>query len=213
MSSPDLFTWLAAAYAIFLLGVAWGFDRMAQHTSNRTSDMRTGTFRYVEKHDAWQCPEDHWLWPSSFDPENRVMRYRAHPTVCNNCPVKQTCTASAHGREVTRQLDPWPHSDSGRFHRGIALGVALMGLILPLVSLIQYHSLADLLLIGAVLVIMAGGTIPLAKHLWNTPSNFPTAVHVPHLDDRQAEIEAAVDRYARRYGSDARKLAEERKRP
>ncbi len=43
--------------------------------------------------------------------------------MCNTCPVKDACTVSHHGREVTRQLDPWPHSDSGRFHRGSALAV------------------------------------------------------------------------------------------
>ena len=78
-------------------------------------------------HDAWVCPQDHWLWPTSFDPKHRVMRYRALPVVCNSCPVKSTCTTSDHGREISREIDPWPHSDAGRFHRGIACCVAGLG--------------------------------------------------------------------------------------
>ena len=48
------------------------------------------------------------------------MRYRAKPSVCNTCPVKSTCTTSDHGREISREIDPWPHSEAGQFHRGIA---------------------------------------------------------------------------------------------
>ena len=44
----------------------------------------SGGFSYHEDHDAWTCPEDQWLWPQSFDPDNRVMRYRGSPTVCNS---------------------------------------------------------------------------------------------------------------------------------
>lgn len=202
---PSMFSCLAAGYALFLVAVAWGFDHMAQRTSNRVSDMHSGSFRYLESHDAWQCPEDQWLWPSSFDPENRVMRYRALPTVCNTCPVKESCTASSRGREVTRELDPWPFSDSGRFHRGIALAVATMGLLLPLAALTDVHGGADIaLIVAAVCAVIGLGTIPLARHLWHTPSNFPQQA-VPEMSDQEAEIAAAVDRYASKYASDTRR--------
>ena len=200
MVAPGLFTLLAVCYGLFLLVVAWGFDAMAKQTANRTMANQAGTFRYLEEHDAWQCPEDQWLWPSSFDPDNRVMRYRANPTVCNSCPVKQTCTVSHHGREVTRQLDPWPHSDSGRFHRGIALAVAAMGYLLPLASLITNHSLSEVLITLAAIAVITGlGVIPLGRHLWNTPSNAPKIV-VPEMDNREAELAAQIDRYGSKYG-------------
>lgn len=209
MVAPSLFTLLAVCYGLFLLAAAWCFDAMAQQTANRTMANQAGTFRYLEEHDAWQCPEDQWLWPSSFDPENRVMRYRANPTVCNTCPVKQTCTVSHHGREVTRQLDPWPHSDSGRFHRGIALAVAAMGYLLPLASLITHHSLSEVLIILAAIAVITGlGVIPLARHLWSTPSNAPKIV-VPEMDNREAELAAQVDRYGSKYGKN--RFASERR--
>ena len=56
----------------------------------RWSDTGRVAFVYHEDHDAWLCPEDQWLWPKSFDPDNRVMRYRGSPSICNACPVKQT---------------------------------------------------------------------------------------------------------------------------
>lgn len=200
MDAPSLFTVMTTCYGLFLLALAWGFDAMAKQTANRTMENQAGTFRYLKGHDAWQCPEDQWLWPSSFDPENRVMRYRANPTVCNTCPVKQTCTVSHHGREVTRQLDPWPHSDSGRFHRGIALAVAAMGYLFPLTSLINYHSLSEILLTLACIAIITGlGVIPLAQHLWNTPSNAPKIL-VPEMDNREAELASQIDRYGSKYG-------------
>ncbi|HAT1548289.1 TPA: hypothetical protein I8X58_001349 [Corynebacterium striatum] len=211
MDAPGIFTLLAVCYGLFLLVVGWGFDAMAKQTANRTMANRAGTFRYLEEHDAWQCPEDQWLWPSSFDPENRVMRYRANPTVCNTCPVKDACTVSHHGREVTRQLDPLPHSDSGRFHRGIALAVAAMGYLLPLSSLITNHSPSEILItIATVFVITGLGVYPLARHLWNTPSNAPRIV-VPEMDNREAELAAQIDRYGSKYGKTNRYRSDRKK--
>lgn len=98
MTSPTAAAWLVAGYALALVATAWGVDAMARRVSQRAAQWRSGQFRYHADHDAWVCPEDHWLWPSSFDPKHRVMRYRAKPSVCNSCPVKSTCTTSEHGR-------------------------------------------------------------------------------------------------------------------
>ena len=132
VSAPATSVWLVAAYALVLVAVAWGFDLMARKTSVRAARWRTGQFVYHADHDAWVCPQDHWLWPTSFDPEHRVMRYRAKPSVCNSCPVKSTCTTSNDGREVSREVDPWPYSEVGRFHRGIACVVAGLALLMLL---------------------------------------------------------------------------------
>ena len=46
-------------------------------------------------------------------------------------PAEGSCTDSDDGREIARPLDPWPHSEAGRFHRGIALVlVVLAGLMI-----------------------------------------------------------------------------------
>lgn len=199
MASPTVAAWLVAGYALALVAAAWGVDVMARRVSQRAAQWRSGQFRYHADHDAWVCPEDQWLWPSSFDPKHRVMRYRAKPSVCNSCPVKSTCTTSEHGREISREIDPWPHSEAGRFHRGIACCVAALGVVMPLVMLARLHSPADLLvLIGVVTIVTAAG-LPLAGHLWRTPSNAPE--QVAHRSGMEEQVAIAVDRYSTRWGT------------
>ncbi len=190
--------WLVAIYALVLVAIAWGLDLLARHSSLRATRWRTGSFTYRADHDAWVYPQDQWLWPTSFDPQHRVMRYRASPTVCNSCPVKSSCTTSDRGREVTREVDPWPHSEAGRFHRGIACAIAVMGLVMPMGMLIGSHSVADMLvLLGTSVVVIIAG-VPLARHFWNTPSNAPA--HLPHRSGEEEAAAAAIDRYSTRWG-------------
>lgn len=198
MTAPATSVWLVAAYALVLVAIAWGFDLMARKSSARAARWRTGRFVYHADHDAWVCPQDQWLWPTSFDPTHRVMRYRALPIVCNSCPIKSTCTTSNHGREVSREIDPWPHSEAGRFHRGIACVVAGLALLMLLAMGISRHSPTEVLVLGgcAVLVVTAG--IPLARHLWATPSNAPA--HLPHRSGHEDAVAAAIDRYSTRWG-------------
>jgi len=126
------------------------------------------------------------------------MRYRAQAVVCNSCPAKSGCTSSNHGRQISREIDPWPHSDAGRFHRGIACCVAAFGVVLPLATLIASHSVSEVLvLVGTVLVVVLLG-LPLARHLWNTPSNAPE--HLPHRTAVEDQVAAAIDRYSTRWG-------------
>ena len=198
MASPATTVWLIAGYSLALVAIGWSFDAMARRASVRAARWRTGQFIYRPDHDAWVCPQDHWLWPSSFDPQHRVMRYRALPVVCNSCPVKSSCTTSDHGREISREIDPWPHSDAGRFHRGIACCVAAFGVVLPLTTLIASHSISEaLVLVGTALLVVLLG-LPLARHLWNTPSNAPE--HLPHRTALEDQVAAAIDRYSTRWG-------------
>ena len=119
---PEVF--LAAGYAVFMLGVALGLDIMAQRSHARSERYRTAGFTYHHAHDAWICPEEQVLVRSETDHERRLVRYRGRPQICNHCPAKSDCTDSDEGREVVRPMDPWPHSEAGRFHRGISLAVA-----------------------------------------------------------------------------------------
>jgi hypothetical protein len=198
VSAPAAWVWLVSGYALILVAIAWGFDTMARRASRRAAQWRTGKFVYHPDHDAWVCPQDQWLWPTSFDPHSRVMRYRASPSVCNVCPVKDSCTTSNFGREIAREIDPWPHSEAGRFHRGIACAVAGFGIIMPLATLITNHGPADALVVGGTVLVVVAGGLPLVRHLWNTPSNAPD--HLPHRSDLEAQAEAAIDRYATRWG-------------
>lgn len=197
MSPPSGSVLLVVAYALFLLGAAYGCDRMARHTSVRSATWRTGAFTYHADHDAWLCPQDQWLWPQSFDPEQRVMRYRASPTVCNACPVKHSCTTSPSGREITREVDSWPHSEAGRFHRGIACCLAVLAIALPAGMLLTVSRAADVLVLVATILASAAAGLPLARHLWRTPAGFPE--HVPHIS--AGAPPGPTDRFATRWGS------------
>lgn len=198
MTAPGIATWLVAGYALLLTAVAWGFDLMAKRASHRAAAWRTGGFVYHPNHDAWQCPQDEWLWPSSFDPGNRVMRYRAKPTVCNHCPVKVDCTTSHHGREISRQVDPWPFSEAGRFHRGIACAVAGLAFLMPLGQALATRNAADLLVGCTTALIVAIICTPLFRHLWST--NVAPPEHLPHRTAHEDTVAAAIDKYSTKWG-------------
>jgi hypothetical protein len=166
--------WLAG-YACALLVAACALDRLARHSHARSDRYRTAGFRYHPDHDAWVCPQDQMLWPTLYDEQARLMRYRAKPSVCNACPVRASCTSSPHGREITRETEPWPHSEAARFHRGLVLVlVGLAGLLLVLV-VVRHHQPADLVAVLGPLV--AAGLLAhrFTDHFRRTPSGFPAA--------------------------------------
>jgi len=178
---------LAVGYAIFLLGVAIGLDLLARHSHTRSERYRTAGFTYHPSHDAWICPEDQLLVRSEVDHERRLVRYRGRPQICNYCPAKAECTDSEEGREVVRAMDPWPHSEAGRFHRGISLAVALIAGLILLAEAIRNHDPLDLAVLGATLVIVALMAWHLHSAFRATPANFsapqapPIAIPVDSL--------------------------------
>ena len=204
MTGVDSAIWLTAGYAVFLILVAHGFDRLARVAARRSDRWRGGDFTYHEDHDAWVCSEDQWLWPMSFDPENRVTRYRAKPTVCNACPVKPACTTSDKGREMTREVDPWPHSEAGRFHRGIACTVVALAGLFPLVALVLERDPKEAMILLATIAFVGVAGIPLVSHFWNTPDGFPDHVPLekgPGPVDIAATVDVAVNAIADAQGS------------
>jgi uncharacterized membrane protein YgdD (TMEM256/DUF423 family) len=144
---------LGASYALLLALGACALEWLSAHTHRRSTLWRTAGFEYVEHHDAWLCPEGEHLWPREFDRERRLVRYRARASVCNACPVKHACTDSDQGREIVRPLDPWPHSEAGRFHRGIALMLVALSLLIVVVTSARNHALVELAALVAVLAI------------------------------------------------------------
>lgn len=92
------------------------------------------------------------------------------------------CTTSEHGREVGREVYPWPNSDAARFHRGIACCVAASGIALPLATLLSDNSGPDVsVLTGTVLVVALLG---LARHRSNA-SNHVVADRVARVRTRR----------------------------
>lgn len=184
MTSPDVNVWLVAAYALALLGVAWVVDVLGSRSARRSLDWRHADFVYHDGVDGWKCHEDQWLWPTAFDPDKRVIRYEGAHAICGRCPSKDVCSPTPGPREITRPVDPWPYSEAGRFHRGVALAVACVGVFVPLLMSLVFHDAADLIVLGTTLaVVVVGGVVPLARHLWNTPDNAPA--HLPHVGSRE----------------------------
>lgn len=169
--SPE--TILAVGYAAFLTCAAFTLEWLSAHTHRRALRYRTAGFAYDADHDHWRCPEGEQLWPHEFDAKLRVVRYRARAHVCNGCPSKHRCTDSETGREIVRPLDPWPHSEAGRFHRAIALLLVGLGGLVVLVELLRHHGAEEAALLLAMLAVAALSGRWLLRDLRAHPANFP----------------------------------------
>jgi hypothetical protein len=177
---------LAAGYAAFLIVAAALLEWLSVHTHKRSLRYRTAGFYYDAEHDHWLCPEGQHLWPEQLDSERRLMRYRAKAHLCNACALKAACTDSDEGREIVRALDPWPHSEAGRFHRAVSvllIGVAVLVLV---VGLARNHApLEAAVLLGVLVVTLAAGRW-FARDLRRHPSGFPEPTASPRLGDQRA---------------------------
>jgi hypothetical protein len=164
---------LAAGYGIFLALAAVGLDLLARHSHRRSELYRTGGFSYLASADVWECPEGERLHRIETDMQQRLARYRARAQVCNACPSKHLCTDSDTGREVTRALDPWPHSEAGHFHRGIAVAMVGFGVLVICAGAALHHGVVDLAVLGASLLVCGGIGLYLLADLRSAPAGFP----------------------------------------
>ena len=164
---------LAASYAAALIAGALVLEWLSAHTHRRALRYRTSGFTYHADHDHWRCPEDEDLWPHAIDEELRLVRYRARAHVCNACPLKAACTDSDAGREIVRPIDPWPHSEAGRFHRGLSLMLIALALLIVLVEAVRNHRLQELGLLAAVLATGTVAAVHLTRDFRAHPANFP----------------------------------------
>ena len=169
----------AAGYAALLIVGAFVLEWLSAHTHRRSLRYRTAGFTYHEQHDHWECPEGQQLWPHEFDRERRLVRYRAKAHICNGCPLKGACTDSDDGREIVRPIDPWPHSEAGRFHRGLSLMLVALALLVIVVGAARNHGAADAGGLLALLVAALGTGRWLLRDFRAHPSGFPehTAAH------------------------------------
>jgi hypothetical protein len=188
MSAVATESLLAAGYGLFLALAAVGLDVLARHSHRRADRYRTAGFSYIESADAWDCPEGERLHRTETDLRQRLARYRARAHVCNACPGKGECTDSDDGREVTRALDPWPHSEAGRFHRGIAVAMVGFGVLVICAGVGLHHGAADLAVLGAALLTCAAIGLYLLADLRSAPAGFPwpegQRSGVPPIPDR-----------------------------
>jgi len=207
LASTDAEVWMASGYCLLLVGLAYAIDAFARRAASVSEGGASGGFDYHEDHDAWTCPEDQWLWPQSFDPDNRVMRYRGSPSICNACPTKAACTTSSSGREVQRSVDVWPASEAARFHRGIACVVVVLGLAWPVATAAMGPGLSGLVVLAVAVVLALLTSLPLWSHLRHSRVHIPEGMVARTLDATVLERDLAADAMQRRrsgYRSDRR---------
>lgn len=182
---------LALAYAASLTAAAFALEWLSAHTHRRALRFRTAGFEFNETHDYWLCPEGEQLWPHEYDRERRLVRYRARAHVCNACRAKHRCTDSDRGREIVRFLDPWPHSEAGRFHRVLALMLVLLAALILLVELARNHAPADMATLVALLILIVLSAQRLLRDLRARPVNapLPTASHGLRLNVTPRELD------------------------
>jgi hypothetical protein len=166
---------LGAGYASFLLVCAVAIEWLSAHTHRRSQRYRTAGFTYHADRDFWLCPVGQHLWAHEFDVERRLVRYRAKAHVCNACLRKDACTDSNSGREVVRALDPWPHSEAGRFHRGLSLVLVGLSILLLVVVAARRHEPAEATLLLALLLLDVAIGRRLLRDFQAHPANFPDA--------------------------------------
>jgi hypothetical protein len=164
---------MAAGYAAALIAGAFLLEWLSAHTHRRSLRYRTAGFEYDETHDHWRCPEGEHLWPHEFDADRRLVRYRAKAHICNGCPRKAACTDSDEGREIVRPLDPWPHSEAGRFHRGLSLVLVALSVLILVAAGVRNHDPGEAALLGALLVAALLAGRALAHDFRTHPANFP----------------------------------------
>jgi hypothetical protein len=160
-------------YALGLVAIGLGLDLLARTTHRRSDAYRTAGFTYRPELDHWVCPRGEQLWPHEYDPDRRLVRYRARAQVCNRCPVKDRCTDSNEGREIAHALDPWPRSEAGRFHRGIALVPIALAAVIVVGEAIRRPSPADLGVLAGIALLTALAGFRLLADFRATPANFP----------------------------------------
>jgi hypothetical protein len=185
---------LAASYASALICGAFLLEWLSAHTHRRALRFRTAGFDYDADHDHWLCPEGEILWPHEFDRERRIVRYRAKAQICNACPRKEACTDSDRGREITRPLDPWPHSEAGRFHRGLSVVMAVLGLLIVAVAATRNHAPSELALLAAIGIAGIGSAHWLVRDLRRHPADFPTPSATHGLGFSGAGADGASER-------------------
>jgi hypothetical protein len=186
MSPPHTEVLLVGAYALFLLTAAGLLERTAGHVQRRAERWRTRGFTYHHHLDAWECRQGQQLWPKEVDHELRVIRYRAKAPVCNACPIKSDCTDADDGRELTVALDPWPHSEAGRFHRGISLVLVVLAATFIVIEAARHHAAGDLAVLTAVAAAVAVSGRWALHAFRASPANFPEAGDAPGPAPRPA---------------------------
>jgi transposase len=71
----------------------------------RTPCFGSSLFTDDAGHDVYQCPQGETLRKQKTKDTEAKVVYKADAAICNICPLKAACTASDHGREISRPFD------------------------------------------------------------------------------------------------------------
>ena len=180
--------WLVSGYAAFLVVIA-----------PSSTGLRAGSRDIPRPGGPGRSPTTATTTPGSAPKSNGCGRCRSTRTCAprSTAATRSSATAApskvraptrtAAGKSFARWT-PWPHSEAGRFHRGIACSLVLLALLLPLATLVTRSHPLDAIVLVAVLVLVALTGLPLVSHLRHTPSGFPSrtpAAQVPTPAGRQ----------------------------
>jgi len=156
---------LAAAYALFLAGVAFVLELVARKSHKRAEAYRHAGFVYFRELDYFECPAGHQLIQLQTDHQRRTTSYRAAAGDCNTCSLKLNCTDSDTGRLIERRLDTWIQSEMRRFHRGISTTLLVLASAFLLAEAVRYPQPRDrntlmilLLTVGVALFKLVGSS-------------------------------------------------------
>ena len=113
---------MAAGYAAALIAGAFVLEWLSAHTHRRALRFRTAGFTYDDDARPLGLPGGRAPVAARVRPRAAARALpRARRTSATAARARRHCTDSDRGREIVRPLDPWPHSEAGRFHRVIAL--------------------------------------------------------------------------------------------
>ena len=156
---------LALAYALFLMGVAFLLEHLARHSQKRSEGYRHSGFIYFRDLDYWECPAGHRLVQLHIDHQRRVTTYRAPASACNSCSLKLNCTDSDAGRTLEKRFDLWIESELRRFHRGISLALLFLASILLATEALRYALPRERELLVGLLLLLALAQLKLLPSL------------------------------------------------
>ena len=153
MIGPATESLLAAGYGLFLVLVALGIDALARHSHRRSELYRTGGFTYFGCPTIGSAPRG-----STFT--------GSRPTCSTACPLPgprsrvQSCPRWAIAPTLTMAVrspacSTRGHTPAGRFHRGIAIAIVGFGILVIGAGAALHHGAADLLVLGAGLLVCA----------------------------------------------------------
>ena len=174
MSAPRTEAVLATGYASFLILAAFAIEWLSAHTHRRALRYRTAGFTYdAAPRRTGNAPRASTCGRTSSTPSVDSSATEPRPTSATPALASATArTLTAAARSSDRSI-PWPHSEAGRFHRGLSLVLVALATLIAVVEGARHHQPAELLIEVATLLIALLAARRLLRDFRAHPANFP----------------------------------------